>query len=91
MAFAQLYAEPAYTKRIEFLSTLMKHKPNKQIYLYEEMPDVIKKITWSIPYETLLISSLEGESKTILFQENHFNLDNYLADETYFWEHLVDI
>lgn len=84
MAFAQLYAEPAYTKRIEFLSTLMKHKPNKQIYLYEEMPDVIKKITWSIPYETLLISSLEGESKTILFQENHFNLDNYLADETYF-------
>jgi hypothetical protein len=83
-AFGQLFLEKSYTERITYLKTMMKNGPTKQIYLYEKMPENIKKLSWSVPYETLIISSLSPETKTILIKEPFYKIDDLIADNTIF-------
>lgn len=83
-SFAGLWKENYYTKRIDYLKTMMRQKAVKQIYVFEEVPDFLQTMSWSIPYETLFISSLEGETKTILIKEHFYKINEYLQDSTVF-------
>ncbi len=83
-AFGQLFLEKSYSERITYLKTMMKNGPIKQIYLYENMPENIKKLSWSVPYETLIISSLSPETKTILIKESFYKIDDLIVDNTIF-------
>lgn len=84
VSFGRLFSEKEYTNRGHYLQHLMRDNPVKQIYLYQNMPEGIKSMSWSVPYETLLISSLGGETKTILIKESFYKIDEYLSDSTKF-------
>lgn len=84
-SFTKLYKEEKYTKRIEYLTNLMQGQPAKQIYLYENMPKFIQIMSWSVPYETLFISSIKGETKTILIKEAFYKIEPYLSNQTKFF------
>ena len=62
----------------------MNHQPNKQIYLFKNVPAYLQTMSWSVPYETLFISSLQGETKTILIKESFYKIDEYASDSTKF-------
>lgn len=83
-SFSCLLNEKKYSERIDYLKTMMKGNEIKQIYLHENMPDLIKSMSWSVPYETLIISSLENETKTILIKESFYKIDEYLNDKEKF-------
>ena len=84
ISFSSLYIEKTYSHRVEYLKVLMAKGTNKQIVLYENMPPDIQTMSWSVPYETLLISTLNGESKTILVKESFYKIEEYLTDSTAF-------
>jgi hypothetical protein len=94
-SFFQLFKIEKYTDRVNFLTELMQEKPVKQIYLFEKMPDNLKTMSWSVPYETLFISSLKGNTQTILIKESFYQIDDFLSDSSKFlgaeWTFPADI
>ncbi len=83
-SFFKLITEKRYTQKIQYLKQLMRKKPTKQLFIYEKMPEAIQGTYWSIPYETLLISSLDDETKTVFIQRQHYQIQQYLSDSTLF-------
>ncbi len=83
-SFVQLLKGNKYSERVNYLTKLMHNQPNKQIYLFEKVPGFMQTMSWSVPYEALFISSLQGETKTILIKESFYKIDDYLLDSTKF-------
>ena len=63
---------------------MLESRDPKQIYLYDEMPGYIQQMSWSVPYESLILSTLDHDTKTILIKENFYKMDTYLEDSTLF-------
>ena len=84
ISFTCLINEKKYSNRIALLKSMMKSKESKYMYNYDIMNAEIKSISWTIPYETLLISTLENKSKTILIRETKFYLEPFWNDTTKF-------
>ncbi len=83
-SFFKLITEKRYTQKTQYVKQLMWQKPIKQIFIYEKMPEAIQSTYWSIPYESLLISSIDAETKTLFIQRQHYQIQQYLSDSTLF-------
>lgn len=82
-SFASLIMEKEYAEREHYLISEMDQGPDKQIIPLQSVPVDFSFSSWSVPYETLLMSSSAGTSKTILL-DDHYDIHSYLSDSTLF-------
>jgi len=71
-----------YTERIQYYTRIMQDATQKdcnKIFVNVEQIDMQKVLlTWATPYETLLLSSLNGQSQTIFINGDvNFDIDKY--------------
>lgn len=83
-SFVRLFSEDSYTKRVGWLDNSMQQPFSKMYLPLESAPAGFQMDSWSVPYETLLLSSLKGESKTILMTEPKYPAADFLQDSTLF-------
>ncbi len=83
-SFFKLFTMNYLNNRELLLNKLLKEPEVKQIYFYVQMPDYIQQMSWSVPYETLFLSTLNGKTKTVLIKEPFFEIDQYLSDSSIF-------
>lgn len=77
----------SYSDRIDWFQELLKDHDRK-VFLYEVDKFPLVKMEWGTPFESLLISSMEGPSKTILFAVDP---ENFTTDEAVFKNHFGSI
>lgn len=83
-SFYKLFTQDYLQNRIQLLDKMLRNKEIKQIYLYHEMPEYIQQMSWSVPYETLLASTLHHNTKTVLIKEPFYKIDHLLSDSSLF-------
>jgi hypothetical protein len=83
-SFYRLFTLQDLEDRKQRLSEMLSEKAAKQIYLYERVPEHLQQMSWSVPYETLLLSTLNHNTKTILIKERFYKIDHLLSDSTLF-------
>ena len=77
----------SYSDRIDwFQELLMEHDRN--VFLYEPEKSPLVKMEWGSPFESLLISSMDGPSKTILMAVDP---ENFTTEEPVFKNHFGSI
>lgn len=78
-----------FSDRIVYIQQKMKHTAHKKIILRKsEIPESTYIQSWSMPHESLLISSIEGRehSKTVIIEENIEYINRYLGRNDLFLE-----
>lgn len=76
VSLVRLTWEPAYRQEKDFLSQVMTEASEKGCYKVEIQtsgailePNILTR--WSVPYETILYSSLDGNSSSVVFYEGY--------------------
>jgi len=83
-SFYRLFSMDYLDTRNKLLDKLLYNPEIKQIYRYEVVPGYLKQMSWSVPYETLLVSTLRHNTKTVLIKEAFYKIDSLLSDSTLF-------
>jgi len=84
IGFTRIFLQGSfYSDRIDWYQEILQHQDRKVItYDKSDYPQLVME--WGSPYESLLISSMDGPSKTIMFAENP---SDFITDDPVFVSH----
>lgn len=89
----RIKSEKTYKNRVKYLESILEYSKNKNIAKIFIEDSQIKHdkilVGWALPYETLLLSTLNGKTQTIFVNSNQFILDSINNKNIFFglqWE-----